>query len=120
MKKLLFFVINILFLSHIILAQNELDALRYSYYQYFASARAMGFANAMTGLGAESGSVINNPAAAGLIRKNTISMTPGILLNLTETDFASSKNYSNKFNFTINHFALLFTNVNSIARYKWI
>lgn len=59
-------------------AQNELDALRYSYREPLGTARFMGMGGAFGALGGDLASMTWNPAGLGVYRRNDIGLTAGI------------------------------------------
>lgn len=78
MKRLVrFFVLPSLFLApHVLMAQDEMDALRYSFQPYQGTSRGLGLSNAMGSLGADFSSLSINPAGIGLYRKGELAFTP--------------------------------------------
>ena len=73
-------------------AQNETDALRYSFLQMQGTARSMGMGGAFGALGADLSSLSTNPAGIGLYRKSEFSFSPGISSATTKSRFLSETN----------------------------
>lgn len=61
----------------VLVAQDETDALRYSFQPYHGTSRGMGLGNAMGSLGADFSTLSVNPAGIGLYRKGEFAFTPG-------------------------------------------
>ena len=79
MKKL--FLAAILFMSTAMLsmAQNDIDAFRFSQYDYEGTARFMGAGGAFSAVGAEFSALNVNPAAIGVYKKSEITFTPLVI-----------------------------------------
>lgn len=71
-------------------AQNASDALRYAYLQPGGTARAIGAGGAFGALGAEFGTISQNPAGLAFFRSNELSLTPSIRFSNTRSGFTSS------------------------------
>ncbi len=63
--------------SNGLFAQNEVDALRYSYNQYGGTARFVSMGGAFSTLGGEFTSLGINPAGVGIYKKSEFTFTPG-------------------------------------------
>lgn len=72
-------------------AQNEVDALRYSFTNSYGTARFMGVGGSMGAIGADLGAVQINPAAMGKFNRGEFSFTP----NITFTHESSLYNNTN-------------------------
>ena len=72
------------------MAQNELDALRYSQTQLYGNARSAGYGNANGAIGADFGGLSYNPAGIGLYRKNEFVFSPSLKINATKGDLGKS------------------------------
>jgi len=89
--------------AQLTVAQNEVDALRFSSTTPGGTARSIGLANAFGALGADAVSVAINPAGLGLYRNTELSFTPGLEVNtvnssyggITSTDVKSRFHFSN-------------------------
>jgi len=77
MKKYLFLILLIIGATNIGSAQNEIDALRYSFTNYEGTARFMGVGGAFGSLGGDVSSIGINPASMGRFSKNEFSITLG-------------------------------------------
>ena len=87
--------------SGILAAQNEIDALRYSFTDFNGTARYTGMAGAMGALGGDLSAIYGNPAAISLYRTSEFSLSPGISFNTTETDHYGNSVSDSKLNFNL-------------------
>jgi len=79
MKKILFVILSSLSVS--LMAQNEVDALRYSQNYYIGTARFMSTGGAFSSLAADMSAISINPAALGKYKGSEITITPYFSLN---------------------------------------
>lgn len=93
-------------------AQNEDDALRYSYYNNIGTARFASMGGAMGALGADFGALNSNPASIGLYRRSEITVTPNIYLDFSGGQFNGTSVADSKLNFNLSNIAGVFTSVN--------
>lgn len=91
MKKTFAFIFTVL-LSASLFAQNETDALRYSFINYGGTARFSGLSGAYGAVGADFTSLSQNPAGLGLYRKSEFSITPVITSNNTNSAYLGQSN----------------------------
>jgi len=89
-KNILLLVIT-LFLTNVMIAQNEVDALRFSRTEWNGTARFIGAGGAFGAVGADFSALSTNPASIGLFKKTEISLTP---LNLSL--LRSESNYNSE------------------------
>ncbi len=76
-------------------AQNQDDALRYSFFQPVGTARFNGLGGAFTSLGGDVSAINQNPASIGVFRKSEVSFTPfySYTTNKAEHYGTSTTNY---------------------------
>ena len=91
MKKLVFSIFAI-FLCTLAIAQNETDALRYSFYMPSGTARANGMAGSFGALGADPSVIGFNPASMGVYKTTQLSFSPSFKINNTESSYLGTKN----------------------------
>ena len=91
MKKLVFSIFAI-FLCALAIAQNETDALRYSFYMPSGTARANGMAGSFGALGADPSVIGFNPASMGVYKTTQLSFSPSFKINNTESSYLGTKN----------------------------
>ena len=68
-------------------AQNEMQALRFSQYNPFGTARYTAQGGAIGALGSDLSSMVTNPAGLGFYRSSEFSFSPSIYWVNTQTDF---------------------------------
>lgn len=79
MKRFFLAAILLLGVTTLGVAQNDIDAFRFSQYDYEGTARFMGAGGAFSAVGAEFSALNVNPAAIGVFKKNEISFTPLVI-----------------------------------------
>jgi hypothetical protein len=90
-------------------AQDELDALRYGYTNYFGTSRSIGIGNAMGSIGADFGSLSINPAGIGQYRRGDFAITPSFSLGNTKGAYLNNVNEANSSQFNFSHMGIVFT-----------
>lgn len=105
MRYLLAF--TLLFVASATFAQNEEDALRYSFTLPGGTARSWALGSAFGAVGADPGSASLNPAGFGLYNASEISMTPVLESNNTKSTFYGSSNTTGQDRFALNNMALV-------------
>src|SRR5688572_242409 len=90
------------------MAQNETDALRYSFLGFGGTARIQGIAGAQTALGADASNMAVNPAGLGLFRKSEFTISPGFTFNNTDSFLGNSATAASRNNFNIPQIAIVF------------
>src|SRR5687768_5505014 len=85
------------------LAQNEVDALRYSQLTFGGSARFMGMSGAFGALGGDISSLSFNPAGIAVYRKNEFSFTPAFYSQSTSSLYNGTGSRELKHNFNFSH-----------------
>lgn len=118
MKKSIILSLMVLFCLDL-RAQSELDALRFGYILPMGStARSIGVAGAMGGIGADGASLFTNPAGLARFRKNNYSITGGInTLNHSSTYINANAIPTRQTNYALNGVNLNFV---SIARERGV
>jgi len=111
MKKIitLMFIIGY---SISILAQNEVDAFRFSQFYYSGTARSMSMANSFGALGADISTASTNPAGMGVFKHSQIVFTPSLIMSNATGSFNGSEVYNDKFSAMINNLGLVFSSYN--------
>ena len=79
MKRLFLAAILLLGVTALSVAQNDIDAFRFSQSDYEGTARFMGAGGAFSAVGAEFSALNVNPAAIGVFKKSEISFTPLVI-----------------------------------------
>jgi hypothetical protein len=99
MKKLLI-ALSILASGYGVMAQNEVDALRYSFLNFGGTARFMSTAGAFGALGADISTLHTNPGGIGLYKSNEVTFSSNLFYGKTESNYAgySIDDYLSNFN----------------------
>lgn len=100
------------------LAQNEIDALRYSQVSSAATARSLSLGGAGGSYGADFSSLSINPAGIGVYRSSEVMITPALRLNNLKTTYLGTNNSDDKSKVTLNNFGVVFTNAARGRRYE--
>jgi len=104
MKKIFQLAIGVVFLSNLAVAQNEVDALRYSQLNFSGgTARSSAMGGAFGALGGDFSTLSINPAGIGVYRRNEFTCTPSFFNQRTTSnytgnmldDYKSNLNFSN-------------------------
>ncbi len=120
MKKLYFLLTVILLLPFTLSAQNEDDALRYSFLTFGGTARSLGLAGAFGAVGADFSTLSTNPAGIGLYKSSEFTFTPSLFAGKSSTNFG--KTYEDQrynFNFSNVGMVLAFPANTELTRSGW-
>lgn len=71
-------------------AQDERDALRFSFLQPQGTARSIGFGGALGSVGGDFSSLSVNPAGIGIYRSSEFTVTPSLTFSNTSADYANN------------------------------
>lgn len=82
--------------SQHIIAQDPVDALRYSMLGHGGTARARAIGGAMTSLGGDISAAFINPAGLGLYKTGEFTFTPSLAFNNTSINYLDTKSKSNR------------------------
>lgn len=78
MRKAILSSVTVLAAAASAAAQDMFDALRYSDYNYYGTARSMAMGGAFTALGGDIGSIGINPAGSAVNSYSQFVLTPGL------------------------------------------
>lgn len=84
-----------------LLAQNQLDALRYSNLNYSGSARFNAMGGAFTAIGGDFSATVLNPAAVGVYRTSELTFSPTFLQTQSDARFYNRSFNEGRLNFNI-------------------
>jgi len=101
MKKFSFIALLTLCAFVTLEAQNAMQALRYSQYNPFGTARYAALGGATGALGSDFSSVISNPAGLGFYRSSELSFTPSIYWVNTVSQFMGNSIEDSQMKFNI-------------------
>ena len=121
MKKLIISFIIMLTATTAVIAQNEVDALRFSRLQYGGSARYWGLGGAYGAVGADFSALSTNPAGMGLFKRSEISFTPTFTGAKSSATFYGTTTDDSKSSFNIGNLGVVFVidNPNSNSGSDW-
>lgn len=108
MKKLIIIISVALFFSVEIMAQNDIDALRYSMISFGGTARYNSMAGAFGAVGADFSAISTNPAGLGNYRRNEFTFTPSIYSSATKATYNGVVANDNKYNFNIGNLGMVY------------
>lgn len=109
MKRLILVMVAITLYSFDSLAQNEIDALRYSRTQPGGTARFSSVAGAFGALGGDFSALSTNPAGLGLYKKSEFSFTPSFFSGQSESNYNGMTSSDYKHNFNMGNVGMVFT-----------
>ena len=106
------FILFIGLLSINLNAQNEIDALRYSEYNIFGTAKFNSMGGSFGALGGDFTTLSYNPAGISLYQNSELSLTPSLSIVETKTSLNERKSLNNKFGSSISNFGYVSTGKN--------
>ncbi|TAN20067.1 MAG: hypothetical protein EPN37_02185 [Chitinophagaceae bacterium] len=105
-KRIIAFLVSIL-LFRVAFAQDESDALRYSYLTPGGTARMQAVGGTGISLGGDAGDITLNPAGIGLFRTSDLSITPGLKAAGTSADYLNTSATDSKIDLHIQQLGLI-------------
>ena len=81
MKKIVYFLFSLVFISNYSFSQGEVEALKYSRNELYGTARSMAMGNAFGALGGDITGVSINPAGIAVYRSSEVVGTLGFQQN---------------------------------------
>ncbi|MCD6064737.1 MAG: hypothetical protein K0R82_2648 [Flavipsychrobacter sp.] len=103
-------------------AQDETDALRYSFLQPMGTARSMGIGGALGSVGGDFTSLSVNPAGIGVYRASEFMVTPSLKINSVNSTYQGVNTSESNTRFNFNNLGAVFTYSPRGQRYdraKW-
>jgi hypothetical protein len=121
MKRKLSLLVVVIFFNtiHLLHAQNDADALRYSMLNYGSTARSLGMGNSFGALGADFSTLAINPAGIGVYRRSEITLSPLFLNRSTTGKYFGDTEKDNSFKFAFGNFGVVFAGENNNAKSFW-
>lgn len=107
MKKI--FLVCCCLIPGFIQAQNEVDALRYSWTSFGGTSRYSSMGGAFSALGGDPSVAATNPGGLAIFRKTDFSLSTGGNFRRTTSDFYQSSNNDSKFNLYLSNASVIFT-----------
>ena len=99
------------------LAQDQAEALRYSYLSPMGTARSVGFGNALGSIGGDFTSLSVNPAGIGQYRLSEMEITPSLRMNSVNGSYIGTTSSDNNTRFNFNSAGVVFTSAPHGKRY---
>ncbi len=90
-------------------AQTDADALRFSTWHLWSTARGTGVNNSMGAIGADPVSIAQNPAGLGLYRLGDVMVTPMISGTFASSTYLGQSTKASRYNFGVANFAIVST-----------
>ena len=109
MKTRIILLVIGLFPSFASIAQNDIDAMRYSQLTFGGTARFASMAGSMGALGGDISTLSFNPAGIAIFRKTELSITPSIFSQTTSSTYNSNNEVDRKLNFNLGNIGLVAT-----------
>jgi hypothetical protein len=116
MKKIFFIIAG--FYSVSLIAQNEVDALRYSDINYGGTSRFMSMGSAFGSLGGDMSAISVNPASLGIYRSSELTITPYFSYNQSSAMLQGTSLDDYKFRFQLGNAGIVGTHLNGDEN-KW-
>jgi len=92
----------------LMIAQTEVDALKYIQTDINGTARYMGMAGAFGALGGDASSIKDNPAGLGIYRKSEISGSMNVMMQNSTSNWNAKSAYGDMYKSGFNNFSLVF------------
>jgi len=109
MKKNIIIAIMLIGMPALLLAQNEIDALRYSQNYFGGTTRAASMAGAFGALGGDFSSLSINPAGIGVYRSTEFTISPTLLYDKMEATFLGNRFLDSRYQFYLNNLGFVST-----------
>lgn len=118
MKRSINFSVVLLFISTVLFAQDEFDAIRFGHTNIQGTARGIGLGMAAGSMGGDFSALSVNPAGIGIYRRSEVSITPGITSSNFQTNYLSNNTTDSKTKFQCMQGGLVLTRAKSGNAYK--
>ncbi len=110
MKKIISCLLLLAALAHDVSAQDEFDALRYSYTTYQGTARGIGIGSALGSIGADFSCLSINPAGIGIYKNSEFMLSPSFSVSTNKSTYLESKASANDAKFNLSNFGIIVVN----------
>lgn len=91
------------------MAQNDIDALRYSQTSIAGTARYTSMAGAFSALGGDFSVLSTNPAGIAIYKRSELSLSPSFYKEKSESSYLGKSTSDNKYNFNFGNAGVVFT-----------
>ncbi|CAG0949078.1 MAG: hypothetical protein HND27_01745 [Bacteroidetes bacterium] len=117
MKRLKILIATVIAANNVI-AQNETDALRYSFINYNGTARFNAMGGAFGALGGDISALSTNPGTIGIFRKSDFSITPTFHYGDAKSNYNGSTAVDGRLNFNLSNIGIV--GVYESSSYDWM
>lgn len=119
MKKIFQLAIGGVFVSTLLVAQNETDALRYSQLNFGGTARSSAMAGAFGALGGDFSTLSINPAGIAIYRRSEFTFTPSFFNQTTNSSYQGNEGSDYKSNFNFGNAGLVISGYSGDSKNEW-
>ena len=120
MKKIFQLAMGMVFVSNLAIAQNEVDALRYSQLNFGGTtARSAAMAGSFGALGADFSTLSTNPAGIGIYRRSEFTITPSFFNQSTTSNLNGTSLNDSKPNFSFGNVGIVFAHYDPDNKNGW-
>ena len=98
------------------MAQDERDALRFSFLQPQGTARSIGIGSALGSVGGDFTTLAVNPAGIGVYRRSELMLSPSMMMTNTEASFSGNSTEESGSHFAFSNIGVVTTRVESARR----
>lgn len=116
-RKIVFTIVSV-FSSSLLLAQEPIDALRFSWMTSHGTARAQAIGGATTALGGDITSLYTNPAGLGMYKTSEFVFSPGVNITNNQSSYRGSSATDGKSSFNYGPVGLVY-GMPSYSGSKW-
>lgn len=120
MPKIILIISLLIINCNLLIAQDEVDALRYSSQDVFGSARFVSMGGAFGALGADFSCASYNPAGIGMYQFNEFSITPSFNLNTSSSYFKNEKSDESKLAISLDNIGFVWSSPYKSTKWKRI
>lgn len=110
MKKRFICLLAIAAIVKHVSAQDEFDALRYSFTPYQGTARGMGIGGAVGSIGADFSCLSVNPAGIGIYKSSELLFSPSFTVSKNNSTYLGTSSSANASKFNLSNFGIVITN----------
>jgi hypothetical protein len=104
--------------TSLVFAQDQSDALRYSYLTPQGTARSMGFGSALGSIGGDFSSLSINPAGIGVYRSSELVFTPSLKFSRVDSRYLGQTEDDGSARLNFNNLGVVFTQAEKGRRYE--
>jgi hypothetical protein len=108
MKRITITILILAITAQLGIAQNEVEALRYSRTTFGGTARYMAMAGAFGSLGADFSTLSSNPGGIGLYKKSEFSFTPAVFTGKTNSIYNETSAHDTRTVFNISNVGIIY------------